>query len=230
MCQTATGTLQPHEMPYNIFLSTDPFDDVITVTVKDFGAHDTMGMVLAQCEHRNRPRLRDIIPSQPCSRIKNWRSTIKNGYIVQIEEHITTTIEEVKVAIQQSRVLCLDVIQIQIALDIKPSGIHPTEGIPQLFADQLQTIHSHIQDIKAQYHRHLAINPTSPHQLPAIHHVSTPSHTPPTGPGTLPQCQPAIPGKHPECPDLSTSPGHNPPHYPKTFHGSSATSPSTTPG
>ena len=115
MCQTATGTLQPHEMPYNIFLSTDPFDDVITVTVKDFGAHDTMGMVLAQCEHRNRPRLRDIIPSQPCSRIKNWRSTIKNGYIVQIEEHITTTIEEVKVAIQQSQVLHLDVIQIQIA-------------------------------------------------------------------------------------------------------------------
>jgi hypothetical protein len=79
MFQTATGTLQPLEMPYNIFLSADPFDNVITVIVKDFGAHDTMGTVLAQCEHRNRPPVRDIIPSQPCSRIKNWRSTIRNA-------------------------------------------------------------------------------------------------------------------------------------------------------
>jgi len=164
--QTAPEILQPREMPYNIFLSTDPFDDVITIMVKDFGAHETMGMALEQCAHRNRPRLRDIIPSQPCSRIKNWRSTIKHGYIIQIEEHIITTIADVKAAIQQSRELKLESIQLQIALDIKPSGLHPTEGIPQLFADQLQTIHNHIQDIKAQNH-----------QLPAIYHVSTRGQT-----------------------------------------------------
>lgn len=36
-------------MPYNIYLSTDPFDDVIPITVTDFGSHATMGMVLQLC-------------------------------------------------------------------------------------------------------------------------------------------------------------------------------------
>jgi hypothetical protein len=51
--QTVAETLQPVQMPYNIFLSTDPFDDILSIMVKDFGSHETMGMVLEQCEHRN---------------------------------------------------------------------------------------------------------------------------------------------------------------------------------
>jgi dUTP pyrophosphatase len=42
------------DMPYNIYLSDDPFDDYITITVQDFGHHETMGMVLQQCPHRQR--------------------------------------------------------------------------------------------------------------------------------------------------------------------------------
>jgi hypothetical protein len=65
----------PH-MPYNIYLSTDPFDDVIPITVTDFGTHATMGMVLEWCSARNHPKLINILPSNPASRIKRWRSTI----------------------------------------------------------------------------------------------------------------------------------------------------------
>jgi len=167
--QTIAETLQRVQMPYNIFLSTDPFDDILSIMVKDFASHETMGMVLEPCEHRNRPRLCDILPSQPRSRIKNWRSTIRNGYIIQIEEHITATIDDIKIAIQKSRDLQLPELQIQIALDIKPAGIHPVEGLPQLFADQLHIIHNHLQDIKMQNLQH----------LPIIHYTYTHSPTNP---------------------------------------------------
>ncbi|MFN9982997.1 MAG: hypothetical protein ACK53Y_23915, partial [bacterium] len=167
--QTIAETLQPVKMPYNIFLSTDPFDDTLSIMVKDFGSHETMGMVLEQCEHRNRPRLCDILPSQPRSRIKNWRSTIRNGYIIQIEEHITATIDDIKIAIQKSRDLQLPELQIQIALDIKPAGIHPVEGLLQLFVDQLHIIHNHLQDIRMQNLQH----------LPIVHRTHTHSHNNP---------------------------------------------------
>jgi dUTP pyrophosphatase len=39
-------TLHNTNMPYNIFLCTDPFDDVIKITIKDFGTHETMGLIL----------------------------------------------------------------------------------------------------------------------------------------------------------------------------------------
>ena len=37
------------DLPYNIFLSQDPFDDYVTLQVDDFGSHITMGMVFTEC-------------------------------------------------------------------------------------------------------------------------------------------------------------------------------------
>jgi deoxyuridine 5'-triphosphate nucleotidohydrolase len=138
------------EMPYNIYLSTDPFDDVIPIAIKDFGSHTTMGMVLENCPVRNRPKLVDILHSNPASRIKRWRSTIKNSYITQIDEHPIDTIDDVIQAIQTCRQQALAEITIEFAVDIKPSGIHPTEGIPMLFSDQLNVIAKYITEIKEQ--------------------------------------------------------------------------------
>ncbi len=161
--------LNPVDVPYNIFLSQDPFDDVITLTVKDFGTHDTMGMILQPCSQRNKPKLVDIQPSQRCSRIKKWRSTIKNGYITQIEEYTISSIEDVKTAIRASRTKHLEHIHIEVALDIKPTGIHPVEGIPQLFSDQLYVIQQHLQSIRdSTYHAEsLEV------QQPQVHTVTT---------------------------------------------------------
>jgi len=165
---TPTPHLQPVDMPYNIFLSQDPFDDVITIAVKDFGAHVTMGMVLYQRNQRNRPRIIDIQPSQPCSRTKKWRSTIKNGYLTQIEEFTITNIADVEAAIQECRTKKLEYINLEVALDIKPTGIHPTEGIPQLFSDQLVVIQQHLQTIRDHH-----ISETQLDHQPQIHSLST---------------------------------------------------------
>ena len=142
---TAVADLPP--MPYNIYLSTDPFDDVIPIAIDDFGSHATMGMVLQQCPVRNRPQLVNILPSNPASRIKRWRSTLRNAYITQIDEHSIETIDDVIQAIQQCRTNHLTTITIEFAVDIKPSGIHPTEGIPIIFSDQLNVIAKYVQEI-----------------------------------------------------------------------------------
>jgi dUTP pyrophosphatase len=67
-----TKTPELPMMPYNIHLSQDPFDDIIQIQVNNFGNHATMGMIFHQCPYHQRPQLRDIIPSQPCSRIHKW--------------------------------------------------------------------------------------------------------------------------------------------------------------
>jgi len=147
------------KMPYNIYLSEDPFDDVISIPVRDFGTHATMGMIFHQCPYRNLPILKDIIPSQPGSRIRNWRSTIKNTYCIQIEEHIITTISDIEQAVKASRDISLQNIQFDFAVDNLPSGIHPTEGLPMLFADQLNIIAKHVSDITEAHRHHTAETP-----------------------------------------------------------------------
>jgi len=165
----STPYLQPADMPYNIFLSSNPFVDVITITVKDFGMHDTMGRTLQQCALHNRPKLTNIIPSQPCSHSKKWRSTIKHGYITQIEEYTINNIEDVKTTIRSSWAKQLEYMNMEVALDIKPSGIHPVESILQLFSDQLYVMQQHLQTIQNQYNS--ATLASTATQKPQIHNL-----------------------------------------------------------
>jgi hypothetical protein len=116
-------------MPYNIYLSQDPFNDHIELLVTDFGSHDTMGMVLHQCPHWNRPQLVDILPGNPMSRIKRWRSTIKKAYCTQIEEYVITTISDVREAIATARASKLTQLQVEFSIDDNIPGLHPKEGL-----------------------------------------------------------------------------------------------------
>ncbi len=104
----------------------------------------------------------DIIPSQPMSRIKSWRRNLKHAYCTQIEEHQITTIADIKDAIMTCRQQQLESIPIEFSLDIKPSGLHPTEGIPVMFYDQLSTIATNIEAVM-QEHRPPA--PQEPYPL-----------------------------------------------------------------
>jgi hypothetical protein len=127
-------------MPYNIILSNDPYDDVIQLSILDFGTHPYMGLILQQPPHALAPQLSDIHPGEPCGRIQKWKSTIKGAYITQINEHIITTITEVQQAIQACHDNGILEITINFSINKPVSGIHPTEGIPILFSDQLNFI------------------------------------------------------------------------------------------
>ena len=88
-----------------------------------------------------------ILCSQPASRIQNWRSTLRWAYVIQVEEYTIHSIPDVKYAIHQCHQKGCKHIQVEFAVDIKPGGIHPTEGLPLLYFDQLNAINNQIRQL-----------------------------------------------------------------------------------
>ena len=56
-------------MEYDIWLIMDPFDKRLTVKIDVRGNHPTLGLLLTQCQYRNRPQLVDMALSTPGARI-----------------------------------------------------------------------------------------------------------------------------------------------------------------
>ena len=80
--------------PYNMFLTSDPFDETIDVTVAIFGNHDTLGFILNHNpKFGDRFQLQDYQSSTPAARIQRWRSTHRNYFLVAVDDvtfHIRT--------------------------------------------------------------------------------------------------------------------------------------------
>ena len=55
---------------------------------------------------------------------------------------------DVVTAIMHCRRQKLKDIQVEFAVEIKPGGIHPTEGLPLLYFDQLSAVNRQVQEIK----------------------------------------------------------------------------------
>jgi len=55
--------------PYGIWLSNDPFDKRLHVQIDVRGDHPSLGLLLRQCQYRNRPQLVDMALSTPRARI-----------------------------------------------------------------------------------------------------------------------------------------------------------------
>jgi dUTP pyrophosphatase len=70
-------------MPYDIYLSQDPFDKTLEVEIQVKGDHPSLGMQCIMCPHRNRLQIQDMAISTPASRIPKWRSTIRNTYLLK---------------------------------------------------------------------------------------------------------------------------------------------------
>jgi hypothetical protein len=66
---TTPNNINTTELPYHIYISDDPFDSKIDITIPIKGDHPTLGMQLTQCAHRHHPCLTDMAISTPASRI-----------------------------------------------------------------------------------------------------------------------------------------------------------------
>ena len=66
---------------------------------------------------------------------------------MQIEEYVIYTVDDVKSAIAKCRQKILDQICLQFSIDSEPGGIHPTEGTPMMFYDQLSVVAAHVHDV-----------------------------------------------------------------------------------
>jgi dUTP pyrophosphatase len=60
------------KMPYDIFCSQYPFDQLLDIDIIVKCDHETLGMQFKQCPQRHRLQLQDMALSTPASRIPKW--------------------------------------------------------------------------------------------------------------------------------------------------------------
>ena len=137
------------DMPFDIYLSTDPFDQLLLITIPIRGEHPTLGLSTTMCPSRNRLRIIDMALSTPASRIPKWRSTLRNAYVISVQGQPIHDEDSLLNAIKHARQEGYLNLQCVFATD-KSYGIHPQEGIPQLYFDQLNIIAQHLQNIRKQ--------------------------------------------------------------------------------
>jgi hypothetical protein len=164
--------------PYDIWLSGDPFEKRLTITIPTMGKHPTLGMLLKQ-EPYQRVQLIDMERSTPGAKVHKWRSSIKRGSLLQIDNTSIASIDDAKRAIAAAKDKQQDNITCHFAT-VAYQPLHPTEGSLMLYYDQLNIIAKHLMDIetestiqKGQSRQVQATQPAKP-QSPAPHPTMPP--------------------------------------------------------
>ncbi len=163
------------ELPYHIYISDDPFDTCMDITVPIKGNHPTLGMKFAQCEYRQRPRLVNMALSTSASRIPKWRSQLRNAYLVEYNHQPIQAIMDAVLQISKAREQCIIQASCKFSVD-KHYGVHPQTGVPQIYFNQLNIIAQHLEEIRTESNT-TRDKPT----LPRINHI-TPTKTPNNAP------------------------------------------------
>ena len=88
------------EMPYDINLSLDPFDNYTHRVIQIKGSHPLLGLQLKICKLRNIPQIVECLKGTPAIRIPRWRSEIKNAYIIAVDNQSVQTIDQIQQCIQ----------------------------------------------------------------------------------------------------------------------------------
>jgi len=143
--------------PYEIWLSSDPFDQTLTVSIDVKGDHPTLGLVLTRCPDRNRPQLKDMATSTPGARIKKWRSTLRNAYLLKLNNLPVTTVDEVINVISNARKDKLFKLQGTFATE-KCYGVHPIDGNLTLYFDQMDAFAKHVYAADQEHRERLRQN------------------------------------------------------------------------
>ena len=135
-------------LPYDIELTSVPYDNYTSREIKLQGADPLLGMVLhAGNGVSTQPRVGTIRPSTPAAKLKRWRRDLLGSYIISIENELVKTKQDIIQTIQKFRNQNKDSITIQFAT-IDKQSIHPQMGLPQLYHDQLNVIAEHLWALK----------------------------------------------------------------------------------
>ena len=153
------NTIQP---PINIYMSDNPFDDLVNIKITIKGDHPTLGMILHQCPHRHKLQVTDMAKGTPACRIPKWRSILRHAYLLQLDKHIINSMDDLLKTIQQARKHRLLTAECKFATD-KSYGIHPQMGIPQIYFDQMNIIARHIHDANTDHKTNQGVTRTLNH-------------------------------------------------------------------
>jgi hypothetical protein len=137
------------EKPFAIYFSHDPFDSTLEIEIPVKGDHPTLGLLTQYCDTRQRLQVKDMALSTPGSRLKCWRTVIRNAYILKFQEFAITSQADLEHAVDQVRRRKMIKAKFVIATD-KSYSIHPLEGIMQIHFDQLNCIAKHLEDIEKE--------------------------------------------------------------------------------
>ena len=136
------------ETPYQIYLSTNPFENVIEVEITTKGDHSTLGLILQTNDTMgNRPQLQACLPSTPAARIPKWRSLLRNSFPTTIDGKRITTEHDVVEAVHQAHSKNKPTITCSFSI-IDEVAMHPQQGVPIIYHDQMNIIATHLADIK----------------------------------------------------------------------------------
>jgi hypothetical protein len=124
--------------------------------------------------------------STPGSRLKNWRTVIRNSYILKFNDFPIQSQADLEHAIQQTRLRKMMKAKLLIATD-KRYGVHPMEGILQIHFDQLNIIAKHLEDIrKDQETKRMDNLPTPSNAVIRVNVDAMPTDPPAAPPPALP--------------------------------------------
>ena len=96
------------------------------------------------CASRERPKLLACQKGEPAGKIRKWKSTLRDGYIFAVDGKPTTSIQEVR---KHIATVSAPQVTVTFGIIIKPA-MHPQNGVPQLYFDQLLQIERHLFNLK----------------------------------------------------------------------------------
>ena len=135
------------DMPFDIDLSSSPFDTFTDRDITIKGDHPTLGLQLKHNELHNLPQLKHCLRSTPSARLNSWRRDLRDGFINRINDTNVHTIADVQNAIAACRNRGDTTIKVHFAL-IDTVSIHTEKGLPQLFFDQLNIVSKHLFELR----------------------------------------------------------------------------------
>jgi deoxyuridine 5'-triphosphate nucleotidohydrolase len=135
------------DKPYDIGLTSSPFDNQTHRQVDIFGNDPFLGMNLEICPNFGLPKLSTCKLSTPCARLPKWRSQLKGAYVTCINDIPVSSLDEIRNEISKLRTAKMTNVKIGFATILKQS-MHPQLGIPQVYQDQMNVIGKHLWEIQ----------------------------------------------------------------------------------
>ena len=158
-------------LPYSVHMSSDIYDNIFHRDLELRRNHPTEGLHLILCPTRRLPLLINCVKGTAASKLKNWRSTIKNAYILEVNGLGVQSVEEVEEIFKS---LPQETKEISIKFgSIVRQAMHPDHGIPMLYHDQLNSIATRLRELRYPHLNGPSVLPTSVQQQPSVLKLDT---------------------------------------------------------
>ena len=132
------------QKPYNIWLSTDPFHNRLTIMIDIKGDHPTLGIQTTPSPFSGRLQIQDMVPGTPAAKIPKWRSTLHRAIMLKFNGKHVHNAPSLATHIQAACSQGLLRAQVEVAT-VGHHAIHSTKGSLHLYYNQLNVIAQHLQ-------------------------------------------------------------------------------------